>query len=58
VAQPQYGAGTVRSVNAQHTVIEFDEHGVRTFVTSMVSLEPTAAPAPAATKGKRRAPRR
>jgi RNA polymerase-interacting CarD/CdnL/TRCF family regulator len=50
VSQPQYGAGTVTSVNARHTVIDFDLHGVRTFVTTMVTLEATTEPAPTATK--------
>jgi hypothetical protein len=53
VTQPNYGAGTVTEANAYHTVIEFDEHGVRTFVTDRVILEPTNAPAPARAKGTR-----
>lgn len=52
VSQPQYGAGTVTAANGRHTVIDFDEHGVRTFVTSMVRLEETSAPAPVRTKGR------
>jgi RNA polymerase-interacting CarD/CdnL/TRCF family regulator len=57
VTQPQYGAGTVTSANTHHTIIDFDEHGVRTFVTSMVSLEATSNPAPprnARAKSRRR----
>ena len=46
VVQPQYGAGTITEVNDRHTVIEFDEHGTRRFLTSMVTLESTSAPAP------------
>jgi len=59
VAQPQYGAGTVTSVNPRHTVIDFDLHGVRTFVTTMVTLEATTEPAPASARRARakRAPR-
>jgi hypothetical protein len=57
VTQPQYGAGTVTSVNARHTVIDFDQHGVRTFVTTMVTLESTTEPAPAAAKRGTRAKR-
>lgn len=52
VTQPNYGAGTVTEANAYHTVIEFDEHGVRTFVTDRVMLEPTNEPAPARTKSR------
>lgn len=46
VSQPQYGAGTITDVTDRYTVIDFDEHGVRTFVTSLVTLEATNAPAP------------
>ena len=53
VVQPQYGAGTITEVNDRHTVIEFDEHGIRTFVTDRVILEPTNEPAPARAKGAR-----
>lgn len=50
VVQPQYGAGTLTEVNDRHTVIEFDEHGTRTFITSLVTLERTNEPAPARAK--------
>lgn len=55
VTQSRYGAGTITEANAQHTVIDFDEHGLRRFVTSLVKLEPTATPAPqkAAARPKR-----
>jgi hypothetical protein len=46
VTQVSYGAGTITDVNAQYTVIDFDDHGVRTFVTTLVKLEATEAPAP------------
>jgi hypothetical protein len=39
VLQPQYGTGTVRLVDEHHTVIDFDEHGLRRFATAMVKLE-------------------
>ncbi len=47
VYQPQYGPGTVTTVNQYHTVIDFDNHGVRTFVTRIVQLAETTEPAPA-----------
>ncbi len=57
VTQPQYGAGTITSVDESRTVIEFDEHGTRTFATSIVVLERTATPAPVrAARGRRKAP--
>lgn len=46
VTQASYGAGTITDVNAQYTVIDFDEHGPRTFVTTLVKLEATETPAP------------
>ncbi len=59
VVQANYGAGTVTAADARHTVIDFDLHGVRRFVTAMVSLTATTEPAPArATKsGGRRVSR-
>ncbi len=59
VVHQQYGAGTLTDVNEYHTVIDFDEHGVRKFVTSIVALEKTTIPAPERrkTEGKR-APRK
>lgn len=58
VTQPQYGAGTVTEANDRHTVIDFDQHGVRTFVTAMVTLESTEEPAPARRTRGRRASRK
>ena len=46
VAQPQYGTGTITVANERHTVVEFDEHGVRTFVTPLVHLERSSTLAP------------
>jgi hypothetical protein len=58
VRQPQYGAGTVTEANERHTVIDFDEHGIRTFVTMMVTLESTNEPAPPSRKPAKAAARR
>lgn len=55
VAQTTYGAGTVLLTNQYHTVIDFDEHGNRTFATRMVQLEPSDTLAPERPK---RAPRK
>lgn len=46
VTQPQYGPGTVTEVNDRHTVIDFDQHGLRTFATPLVRLEASDEPAP------------
>jgi hypothetical protein len=46
VNHAQYGHGTVSSVNEYHTVIEFDAHGKRTFVSPRVVLTDSMEPAP------------
>ena len=46
VVQPTYGPGTLVEVNEHHTVIDFDEHGRRTFSTRLVVLQSTNEPAP------------
>lgn len=54
VAQPTYGPGTITDANDHHTVIDFDNHGPRKFVTSLVVLESTSEPAPNRPKGARK----
>jgi len=54
VTHGTYGTGTIFSANAIHTVIDFDEHGHRTFVTNLVQLEKTSSPAPIRQKAARR----
>jgi hypothetical protein len=59
VLQPNYGTGTVTDVNDEHTVIDFDEHGIRKFVTNLVSLSLTERPAPdrpARRRGRKKPP--
>jgi hypothetical protein len=53
VQQPTYGAGTLVEVNEHHTVIDFDEHGRRTFSTRLVTLQATNQPAPNKVPAKR-----
>jgi hypothetical protein len=54
VSQPQYGAGTITAVDEHHTVIDFDEHGPRTFSTPLVKLERSSTIAPVRTKAAKR----
>jgi hypothetical protein len=56
VTQPQYGPGTITSMDDQYTVVEFDQHGSRRFITTMVTLQATSEPAPAKAAAKRRKP--
>ena len=58
VTQPQYGTGTITDTNERHTVIDFDEHGPRTFSTTLVKLERSTVPPPVRAPRARRAPRR
>jgi hypothetical protein len=46
VSHEQYGTGTVTDRNVYHTVIDFDSHGTRRFVTDRVVLERTSVPSP------------
>ena len=46
VVHATYGDGTVQSVNEYHTVIDFDAHGKRTFVSPRVVLAESSVPAP------------
>ncbi|MBI3491114.1 MAG: hypothetical protein HY047_04910, partial [Acidobacteria bacterium] len=50
-----YGAGTLVEVNEHHTVIDFDEHGRRTFATRLVTLQATNEPAPHKAQARKRA---
>ena len=53
----QYGLGVVTQSNAERTTIDFDLHGVKKFVTSLLVAEllPGQAPAKAAPLKARRA---
>lgn len=38
VSQPQCGAGTIVQADDRHTVVDFDDYGLRTFSTPLVTL--------------------
>src|SRR6185436_1645072 len=48
VAHGEYGPGTITEQDVYHTVIDFDAHGSRRFVTNRVVLERTSVPGPTA----------
>ena len=54
VSQSQYGAGTVMAVDERHTIIAFDEHGSRTFITAIVKLEASDTEKPVKAKRARK----
>ncbi len=53
IKHEQYGFGTVTESDAERTTIEFEAHGIKKFVTSLMTLE-LAGEAPAKPKGRRR----
>jgi hypothetical protein len=50
VQHEQYGVGTVTMLDIYHTVIDFDVHSLRRFVTHRVVLERTDDPGPTASE--------
>ncbi len=46
VVDPTYGHGIVIAVEDEYVRVQFDEHGVKKFLTSLSRLEPSDAPAP------------
>jgi hypothetical protein len=54
VTQTTYGCGTITLANEYHTIVDFDEHGSRTFVTRMVQLETSNTAAPQRRKATRK----
>jgi hypothetical protein len=51
VVEPTYGLGSVIAVEDAYTRVQFDEHGVKKFLTSMSKLEPSDEPVPAGLRG-------
>ena len=46
VHHDKYGLGVVSATDSEYTVIEFDEHGKKKFVTRLVSLQTSEDPPP------------
>jgi len=51
VVEPTYGTGSVIAVEDAYTRVQFDDGGIRKFLTSMSRLEPSDEPAPAGRPG-------
>ena len=51
VLHEKYGHGTIAEADRQYTVIEFDLHGRKKFITKIVSLESSDEPAPPRRRG-------
>ena len=52
VMEPTYGLGSVVAVEDAYLRVQFDEHGVKKFLTSMSKLEPSDEPVPLTARGK------
>lgn len=50
----QYGCGVITESNADRTTIDFDVHGIKKFVTSIVIVEPAEGVPPKRPRTKRR----
>ena len=46
VTHDKYGLGVVSEADAEYTVIEFDEHDRKKFLTRLVTLQPSDEPPP------------
>ena len=46
VHHDKYGLGVVAEQDSEYTVVEFDEHGRKKFVTRLVSLQSSEEPPP------------
>ena len=46
VSHHQYGNGTITSSDERYTVIEFDDHGKKTFLSDKVELTASDQPEP------------
>lgn len=54
IKHDQYGMGTVTESDTDRTTIDFDDHGMKKFVTSMMSAELVGEPPAKGTRTKRR----
>ena len=46
ISEPTYGVGLVIAIEDAYTRIQFDEHGVKKFLTSLATLESSKVPLP------------
>jgi hypothetical protein len=54
VSHSRFGPGVVVALDARYTTIEFDESGVRKFVTALVQLDRCDLPLPVKRPARRR----
>ena len=54
LSEPTYGLGSVIAVEDAYVRIDFDEHGVKKFLTSLATFESSKEPAPSRAGRRRR----
>ena len=54
LSEPTYGLGSVIAVEDAYLRIDFDEHGVKKFLTSLATFESSKEPAPSRAGRRRR----
>ena len=54
ISEPTYGVGSVIAVEDAYTRIDFDEHGIKKFLTSLARFEYSNAPAPPGARRRKR----
>jgi hypothetical protein len=58
VVDPAYGHGIIVAVEDEYVRVQFDEHGVKKFLTRLSHLEPSTEPVPAGSPGRARRKRK
>jgi hypothetical protein len=55
VTHEKYGLGVISEADAEYTVIEFDEHGSKKFLTRLVALQNSDEPPPKRRRARKKA---
>ena len=55
VIHEKYGLGVISEADPQYTIIEFDEHGSKKFLTRLVSLQSSDEPPPKRRRARKKA---
>ena len=50
----QYGCGVITETDAERTTIDFDAHGIKKFVTSIMVVEPAEGTPPKRSKRRKK----
>lgn len=55
VTHEKYGLGVISEADSEYTVIEFDEHGSKKFLTRLVALQNSDEPPPKRRRARKKA---